>query len=93
LLPPELRDGVPPDHLVHFIMAAVGLLDLSAARINHRGSGSEQYPPSLMPALLISSHARGTFSSRRHLDRIERTVASKASHLVRRGIFRSSTTR
>ena len=34
LLPPDLRDWVPEDHLVHFIMEAVGLLDVSAARIN-----------------------------------------------------------
>ena len=65
LLPPDLRDWVPGDHLVHFIMDAVGLLDLSAARINHSGSGSEQYPPSLMLGLLIYSYATGTFSSRR----------------------------
>ena len=42
LLPPDLREWVPEDHLVHFIMDAVGLLDLSAARVNHRGTGSEQ---------------------------------------------------
>lgn len=65
LLPPDLRDWVPSDHLVHFIMDAVGLLDLSAARINHSGSGSEQYPPSLMLGLLIYSYATGTFSSRK----------------------------
>ena len=40
LLPPDLRDWVPADHLVHFLMDAVGLLDLSAARINHRGGGA-----------------------------------------------------
>ena len=65
LLPPDLRDWVPEDHLVHFIMEAVGLLDVSAARINHRGSGSEQYPPSMMLGLLIYCDASGTFSSRR----------------------------
>jgi len=65
LLPPDLRGWVPADHLVHFIMDAVGLLDLSAARINHSGSGSEQYPPSLMLGLLIYSYATGTFSSRK----------------------------
>lgn len=42
LLPPDLRDWVPEDPLVHFIMEAVGLLEVSAARVNHRGSGSEQ---------------------------------------------------
>jgi transposase len=65
LLPPDLRDWVPQDHLVHFIIDAVALLDLSAARVNHRGTGSEQYPPSMMLALLIYCYASGTFSSRR----------------------------
>lgn len=65
LLPPDLRDWVPADHMVHFVMEAVGMLDLSGARINHTGSGSAQYPPSLMLGLLIYSYATGTFSSRK----------------------------
>lgn len=64
ILPPDLRDWVPPGHLVHFILDAVGLLDLRTARVNHRGSGEEQYPPAMMLALLIYSYATGTFSSR-----------------------------
>ena len=65
LLPPDLRDWVPEDHLVHFIMEAVGLLDLGTARVNHRGTGSEQYPPGMMLGLLIYCYATGTFGSRR----------------------------
>jgi transposase len=65
LLPPDLRDWVPEDHLVHFIMDAVGLLDLSTARVNHQGTGSEQYPPGMMLGLLIYCYATGAFSSRR----------------------------
>ena len=52
LLPPSLRDWLPPDHLVHVIMDAVEELDLSRAQVNQRGSGDAEYPP-------------GTFSSRR----------------------------
>lgn len=65
LLPPDLRDWVPEDHLVHFIMDAVKMLDLSQARVNDSGSGSEQYPPSMMLGLLIYSYTTGTFSSRK----------------------------
>ena len=65
LLPPDLRDWVPPDHIVHFIMDAVVALDLSRARVNHLGTGSAQYPPSMMLGLLIYCYATGTFSSRR----------------------------
>ncbi len=42
LLPPSLHDWVPEDHLVHFIIEAVEQLDLRNARVNERGSGSEQ---------------------------------------------------
>jgi transposase len=65
LLPPDLRDWVAPDHMVHFIMDAVGALDLSRARINQRGTGNAQYPPSMMLGLLIYCYATGTFASRR----------------------------
>lgn len=65
LLPPDLRDWVSPDHMVHFVMDAVVALDLSRARTNERGTGSAQYPPSMMLGLLIYSYATGTFSSRR----------------------------
>lgn len=65
LLPPDIRDWVGPDHMVHFIMDAVEALDLSAARVNERGTGSAQYPPSMMLGLLIYCYATGTFASRR----------------------------
>ena len=64
LLPPDLRDWVPADHLVHFIIDAVEQLEVSAAGVNERGTGSEQYPPRMLLGLLIYSYATGTFSSR-----------------------------
>ena len=33
LLPPDLRDWVTSDHMVHFVMDAVKALDLSLARM------------------------------------------------------------
>ena len=65
LLPPDLRDWLPKDHLVHFIMDAVDLIDVSRARVNERGTGSAQYPPSMMMSLLFFCYATGTFSSRK----------------------------
>jgi transposase len=65
LLPPNLRDWVPADHLVHFIVDAVAALDLRQVKVNERGTGSEQYPPTMLLALLIYSYATGTFGSRR----------------------------
>jgi len=65
LLPPDLRDWVPGNHLVHFLLEAVEQLDVRTARINEQGSGSDQYPPAMMLGLLIYSYATGVFSSRR----------------------------
>ncbi|MBA4148809.1 MAG: transposase, partial [Verrucomicrobia bacterium] len=64
LLPPNLRDWVAADHLVHFISDAVEAIDLRQVRVNTRGTGSEQYPPHMMLSLLIYSYATGNFSSR-----------------------------
>lgn len=65
LLPPDLRDWVPADHIVHFVMETVGALNLDQAHVNVRGTGDAQYPPSMMLGLLIYSYATGTFSSRK----------------------------
>lgn len=65
LLPPDLRDWVADNELARLILEAVELCDLQGAQRNLRGSGSEQYPPTMMLALLIYCYASGTFSSRR----------------------------
>ncbi len=65
LLPPDLRDWVPEDDMVHFVIEAVAEMHLPSLKINRRGSGSEQYPPKMMMQLLIYCYANGTFSSRR----------------------------
>lgn len=75
LLPVDLRDWVPEDDLVHFIIEAVEGMDLTRFRINHRGSGSEQYPPAMMLSLLIYCYACGTFTSRRIESATRRDVA------------------
>lgn len=65
LLPPDLRDWIPEDDLVHFVIAAVDGLSGHVFQVNVRGSGSAQYPPSMMLALLVYCYANGIFSSRR----------------------------
>lgn len=60
-LPPDQRDWVPADHMVHFIMDAVTAPDLTLARVNERGTGSAQYPP----AMLIYSYSTGTLPGRK----------------------------
>jgi transposase len=70
LLPPDLRDWMPEDDMVHFVIEAVQQMSLPSLKVNRRGTGSEQYPPRMMLALLIYCYANGVFSSRR----IERTT-------------------
>jgi transposase len=65
LFPVDMRNWLPENHLVHFVVEAVELLNISSFRINGSGSGDRQYPPSMMLALLIYCYATGTFSSRR----------------------------
>jgi transposase len=65
LLPPDLRDWVAEDDLVHFVLGAVDRLPLSTFAVNHKGCGDEQYPPHMMLSLLIYCYANGLFGSRR----------------------------
>jgi transposase len=65
LLPPDLRDWVPEEDLVHFVIQAVEGVTLDAFQVNMRGTGSAQYPPHMMLGLLIYCYANGVFSSRR----------------------------
>ncbi len=65
LLPADLRQWVPEDDLVHFVVNAAETMKLPALRVNERGSGSKQYPPRMMLALLIYCYANGVFGSRR----------------------------
>ena len=65
LLPPDLRDWLPADDLGHFVIEAVERVDLGAFKVKHRGTGSAQYHPRMMLALMIYCYANGIFSSRR----------------------------
>ena len=64
MLPPDLRDWVPEQHLVHFVVDAVEDLPVVGFKVNHRGTGDAQYPPVMMLSLLIYCYATGRFSSR-----------------------------
>jgi len=74
-LPPDLRDWVAEDDLVHFVISAVERLPLSLFAVNGKGCGDAQYPPHAMLALLIYCYANGVFSSRRIERATHRDVA------------------
>lgn len=65
LLPPDMRQWVPEDDLVHFVIEAVEGMALPGMEVNRRGTGSEQYPPRMMLELLVYCYANGVLSSRR----------------------------
>lgn len=65
LLPPDLSEWVPEDDLAHLIIEAVERVDMSAFKVNWRGSGKAQYHPRMMLSLLIYCYANGLLSSRR----------------------------
>ena len=65
LLPPDMRDWVPEDDLAHFVVEAVERLPMESFVVNERGTGSAQYSPRMMLALLVYCYANGVFGSRR----------------------------
>lgn len=65
LLPVDMREWVEAGDVVHLVIDAVEGMDLRPAAINERGTGSEQYPPSMLLMLLIYCYSQAIYSSRR----------------------------
>jgi transposase len=66
LMPPDVRDWLPENHLAWFVIDAVGEMDLDAFYAVYRLDGRSRpaYDPAMMVALLLYAYARGTRSSR-----------------------------
>ena len=66
LLPPDVREWLPANHLAWFVMDAVAEMDLSAFYAAYRadGHGRAAYEPSLMVALVLYAYATRERSSR-----------------------------
>lgn len=75
LLPYDLRDWIPEDDFVHFVIEAVESIPVAKFKVNGRGTGDAQYHPHLMLALLIYCYANGLFGSRRIERATHRDVA------------------
>jgi transposase len=67
LLPPDVREWLPENHLAWFVIDAVAVMDLSAFYAAYRqdGHGRAAYEPSMMVALLLYCWSRGVRSARR----------------------------
>ena len=56
---------MPEDDLAHFVLESVERVPMRKFQVNELGTGSEQYHPRLMLALLTYCYANGIFGSRR----------------------------
>jgi hypothetical protein len=76
-----LREWVQPDDLVHFLVDALVVLDLSSAAVNPRGTGSAQYRRSRPLSDLAASPLAGAGDeSARAVGRRCVTAATAANH-------------
>jgi transposase len=77
LLPPDLRDWLPEDHLAWFVIESVESLDLHAFDAAYRsdGHGAAAHDPRMMVALLLYAYATGERSSRAVERRLREDVA------------------
>jgi transposase len=67
LLPPDMRDWLPGDHLAWFVLEIVEQLDRSALHVQrlNAGAGRAAYDPDMLLALVIYAYCQGVRSSRR----------------------------
>src|SRR2546426_4670519 len=81
LLPPDLREWLPEDHLALFVSDVVDALNLSAVfQVYEQGDGRGQppYDPALMVKLLVYAYCTGKPSSRK----IERATYEEVAYRV-----------
>jgi transposase len=74
LLPPDMREWLPADHLVWFVIDTLEVMDLGAFEVHRRrgGVGAAGYDPRMLLGLLVYAYCRGVRSSRQ----IERLCAT-----------------
>ena len=65
LMPYDLTEWVPEDHLARFIIEIVDKLDFTKVYSQYKGKGSVAYDPKLLLSLLFYGYSTGVFSSRK----------------------------
>ncbi|MFZ2173077.1 MAG: transposase [Rhodococcus sp. (in: high G+C Gram-positive bacteria)] len=80
LLPPDMREWLPADHLVWFLLETIEVLDTGEFDRSRRrgGVGAAGYDPRMLLGLLIYAYCRGIRSSRQ----IERLCATDVAFRV-----------
>ena len=84
LLPPDVREWLPADHLVWFVLDVVTALDTSALHRRARlgGAGRAPYDPDMLLGVLVYAYAGGLRSSRK----IERRCWEDVGFMVLSGL-------
>jgi transposase len=77
LLPPDLRDWLPEDHLAWFVIESIEELDLAPFYADYRddGHGAAAHDPKMMVGLLAYAYCVGERSSRKIESRCREDVA------------------
>ena len=67
LLPPSLKEWLPSEHLVYFILDLIPKLNLSEILNTYGGvtRGNTPYDPRMLVGLVLYAYSIGVFSSRR----------------------------
>lgn len=80
LLPPDMREWLPADHLVWFLLDTLEALDTRAFEAHRRvgGVGAAGYDPQMLLALTVYAYCQGVRSSRQ----IERLCATDVAFRV-----------
>jgi transposase len=65
LMPYDLMDWLPEDHLARFVVDMVDQLDLGDVYRQYQGRGKSAYDPRLLISLLFYGYSTGVFSSRK----------------------------
>ena len=65
LLPPDLEELIPENHVVRTVHAAIEQLDLRILHQQYRGGGTSSYHPKMMLKVLVYGYVEKLYSSRR----------------------------
>jgi len=65
LMPYNIEDWLPQNHLARFIVEIVSMLDFKHIYSQYKGSGSTAYDPRMLLSLLFYGYSTGIFSSRK----------------------------
>ena len=61
----SLRECLPPDHLVRFVVDIIALLDVNCIYVQYGDRGGKAYAPEILLGVLFYGYATGVFSSRK----------------------------